>query len=100
MGMSNISKSFQDYYISKSFEDYDGDDPEINFRKNRWKYWSLLKLVRVEFMEDKLNSDGYDFETYIEDKYGIKMNMVNGNITDGYQIVDEKKYLIFLLRFE
>lgn len=86
--------------ISKSFQDYDDDDPNINFRKNRWKYWSLLKLVRVEFMEDKSNFDGYDFETYLEDKYGIKMNMVNGNITDGYQIVDEQKYLIFLLRFQ
>jgi len=86
--------------ISKSFQDYDDDDPNINFRKNRWRYWSLLKLVRVEFMEDKSNFDGYDFETYIEDKYGIKMNMVNGNITDGYQIVDEQKYLIFLLRFQ
>ena len=86
--------------ISKSFQDYDDDDPNINFRKNRWRYWSLLKLVRVEFMEDKLNFDGYDFATYIEDKYGIKMNMVNGNITDGYQIVDEQKYLIFLLRFQ
>lgn len=86
--------------ITKSFQDYDDDDPNINFRKNRWRYWSLLKLVRVEFMEDKSNFDGYDFETYLEDKYGIKMNMVNGNITDGYQIVDEQKYLIFLLRFQ
>jgi len=86
--------------ITKSFQDYDDDDPNINFRKNRWKYWSLLKLVRVEFMEDKSNFDGYDFETYLEDKYGIKMNMVSGNITDGYQIVDEQKYLIFLLRFQ
>jgi hypothetical protein len=93
MVMTNISKSFQDY-------DDDDDDPNINFRKNRWRYWSLLKLVRVEFMEDKSNFDGYDFETYLEDKYGIKMNMVNGNITDGYQIVDEQKYLIFLLRFQ
>jgi len=28
------------------------------------------------------------------------MNIVNGNITDGYEIVDEKKYLIFLLKFQ
>jgi hypothetical protein len=86
--------------ITKSFQDYDDDDPELHFRKNRWKYWNLLKLVRKEFMEDKTQFDAYDFETYIENKYGIKMNMVNGNITDGYQIVDEQKYLIFLLRFQ
>ena len=86
--------------IPKSFQDYDDDDPAIHFRKNRWKYWNLLKLVRVEFMEDKTQFDGYDFESYIQDKYGIKMNMLDGNISDGYEIVDEQKYLIFLLRFQ
>jgi hypothetical protein len=86
--------------IIKSFQDYDDDDPEIHFRKNRWKYWSLLKQVRVEFMEDKTKFDGCDFEMYLENKYGVQMNMVNGNITDGYKIVDEQKYLIFLLRFQ
>lgn len=86
--------------ITKSFQDYDDDDPDLHFRKNRWKYWGLLKQVRVEFMEDKSEFDAYLFEDYIQAKYGIKMNMVNGNITDGYQIVDEQKYLVFLLRFQ
>ena len=44
MVMSNIPKSFQDY---------DDDDPAIHFRKNRWKYWNLLKLVRKEFMANR-----------------------------------------------
>jgi hypothetical protein len=44
--------------------------------------------------------DAYDFEDYLVGKYGLKMNIVNGNITDGYEIVDEKKYLIFLLKFQ
>ena len=39
------------------------------------------------------------FEDYMEEHYGIKLNLVDGNITDGYRIVDEKKYLIFLLKF-
>lgn len=87
--------------IPKSFQDYDHDDPDISFRKDRWKYWKLLKLARVEFMEeDKTNYYDHDFETYVENKYGLKMILVNGNITDGYKIVDEQKYLIFLLRFQ
>lgn len=89
--------------ISKDFQDYDDDDPEIHYRKNRWKYWEALKKVRVEYMEtlDKLEGqfDAYDFEDYLENNYGIKMNIVNGNITDGYKIVDEKLYLIFLLKW-
>ena len=86
------------------FQDYDDDDPDIDFRKNRWDYWSALKLVRKEYMEtlDALAGqfDAYDFEDYIEANYGIKMNIVDGNITDGYKVMDEKKYLIFLLKYQ
>jgi hypothetical protein len=85
-------------------QDYDDDDPEIDFRKRRWDYWAALKLVRKEYMADLKALDGqfdaFDFEDYIEENYGIKMNIVNGNITDGYKIMDEKKYLIFLLKFQ
>ena len=81
-------------------QDYDDDDPKIDSRKRRWDYWAALKLVRKEYMEQNREFDAYDFEDYLEGKYGVKMNIVNGNITDGYQIVDEKKYLIFLLKFQ
>jgi hypothetical protein len=89
--------------IPKSFQDYDDDGPEMEFRKKRWDYWSALKKVRIEYMES-LNDlagqfDAFEFEDYIEANYGIKMNIVDGNITDGYKIMDEKKYIIFLLRF-
>jgi len=88
----------------KSFQDYDDDDPEIDRRKNRWNYWNALKLVRKEYMETLAvlegQFDAYDFEDYLEKNYGVKMNMVNGNITDGYKIMDEQLYLIFLLKFQ
>ncbi len=85
-------------------KDYDDDDPEIDFRKKRWDYWAALKKVRKEYM-DLLDTssnqfDAYEFEDYLENNYGVKMNIVNGNITDGYKIMDEKKYLIFLLKFQ
>jgi hypothetical protein len=84
------------------FQDYDDDDPEIDFRKKRWDYWAALKVIRKEYMEDKSSGefDAYDFEDYIEANYGIKMNIVDGNITDGYKVMDEKKYLIFLLKYQ
>ena len=90
--------------ISKEYEDYDPDDPDLEFRKKRWDYWSALKKVRQEYMEtlDALAGqfDAYDFEDYLEANYGIKMNIVNGNITDGYKIIDEAKYTFFLLKFQ
>ena len=81
-------------------QDYDDDDPEIDRRKNRWNYWEALKKVRKEYMSQNSEFDAYDFEDYLVENYGLKMNIVNGNITDGYEIVDEKKYLIFLLKFQ
>ena len=90
--------------IPKDFQDYDDDGPEMEFRKKRWDYWAALKLVRKEYMQDISDLDGqfdaYDFEDYIEENYGIKMNIVDGNITDGYKVMDEKKYIIFLLKFQ
>jgi hypothetical protein len=81
-------------------QDYDDDDPEIDKRRNRWNYWEALKKVRKEYMEQNREFDAYDFEDYLIGQYGVRMNIVNGNITDGYEIVDEKKYLIFLLKFQ
>ena len=81
-------------------QDYDDDDPEIDRRKNRWNYWEALKKVRKEYMAQNKEFDAYDFEDYLTGQYGLKMNIVDGNITDGYEIVDEKKYLIFLLKFQ
>ena len=81
-------------------QDYDDDDPLIEQRRNRWNYWEALKQVRKEFMAQNKEFVAYDFEDYLIGQYGVKMNIVNGNITDGYEIVDEKKYLIFLLKFQ
>jgi hypothetical protein len=81
-------------------QDYDDDDPNLDFRKRRWDYWAALKVVRKEYMEQNKQFDAYDFEDYLVGQYGLKMNIVGGNITDGYEIVDEKKYLIFLLKFQ
>jgi hypothetical protein len=81
-------------------QDYDDDDPDIERRKNRWNYWEALKKVRKEYMEQNKQFDAYDFEDYLIGQYGIKMGIIDGNITDGYEIVDEKKYLIFLLKYQ
>lgn len=84
-----------------SFQDYDDDDPLIEQRKKRWDYWAALKKIRIEYTNTVNGQfDAYEFEDYIEANYGIKMKLVDGNITDGYVIMDEKKYLIFLLKFD
>ena len=86
------------------FQDYDDDDLEIEFRHRRWEYWERLKKARREHI-DMVTAlqgqfDACDFETYINKNYGLRLHIVDGNITDGYEITDEKKYLVFLLKFQ
>jgi hypothetical protein len=61
--------------------------------------WSALKLIRVEYLDSQLRSvpsfDAYEFEEYIEDRYGIEIRIGRR----GYKIVDETKYTYFLLKF-
>lgn len=89
--------------IPKSFQDYDDDDTNIEKRKYRYEYWSALKVIREEFMSSlpkDTGFDAYDFDEYLNDKYGIKLNFFGDRmITDEFIITDEKKYLIFVLKF-
>lgn len=85
--------------VIKPFQDYDDDDPDIDRRNWRWKYWGALKKIRLEYLVGKTEFDPFEFEEYIADVYGVKMHLTDGKITDGYEVVDEKKYLIFLLKF-
>jgi hypothetical protein len=84
--------------IPKSFQDYDDDDPDINKRQTRWDYWNALKSVRKEYLTDNKEFDSCEFEDFLTEHYGIRMHLFDGKITDGFEIVDEKKYLIFLLK--
>jgi hypothetical protein len=71
----------------------------------RFKYWSMLRSVKNEFyllagqagMAEHMD-DG-DFYYYVKQTYGLEVEVINGMIGQEYNIVDEKKYLMFLLKF-
>ena len=85
------------------FQDFDNNDPDIEFRRRRWKYWAALKKSRLEYTDSLIplgeKFDADDFETYIKENYGIQIHQADGSITDTYDIVDEKKYLVFFLKW-
>ena len=85
------------------FDDFDPDDPDIEFRKNRWNYWNTIKQISDEYKKDiealQLQFGHDDFPSYVEKNYGIRMSIVDNNITDKYDIVDEQLYTLFLLKW-
>lgn len=87
--------------VPSTFQDYDDDDPDIEFRRNRDKYWKALRECRSDWFYDVSNKphDIKDFIQFLEDTYGIKVTLHNGLITDYYTITDEGLYAFFILKY-
>ena len=83
----------------KPFQDYDDDDSDINRRVNRWKFWVNLKMIRLEYIQKHGQFDIEKFDQFIQETYGLRLLTVDGNITDGFDIIDEKLYTIYLLKY-
>lgn len=74
-------------------------------RKKRDRYWAMLYDARQEFLQlteqvaAEYNTDPGAFYYYLRQNYGLQVETVDSKITGEYAVVDEKKYLIFLMKF-
>jgi hypothetical protein len=74
-------------------------------RKKRDRYWAMLYDARQEFLQlteqaaAEYNTDLGAFFYYLRQNYGLQVETVDGKITGEYAVVNEKKYLIFLMKF-
>ena len=62
----------------------------------------FVRLRRVKKEWDQRWKEGYhesNFPQYLEETYGIKMKMDDQGIDIAYDIIDEKKHTLFLLKF-
>ena len=65
----------------------------------------FLRLQRVKNEYDELARDvpvGQGFLTfydYVKEYYGIKLQFDGDNVSLAYSIINEKKYLMFILKF-
>lgn len=74
-------------------------------RKKRDRYWAMLYESRQEFL--KLTEQAqieYDipsgaFFYYLKQNYGLQVETIDGQITGNYAVVNEQKYLLFLMKF-
>jgi len=86
--------------VPKDFQDYDDDDELAPRRKTRWKYWSNLQAMLKEFDAEKGYTETTDVFQWIENKYGLRpVRASDGTITDDYKVVDEKKFLVYILKY-
>lgn len=59
--------------------------------------WMKIRKARTEFDGEELNNS---FFNWLVEKYGIKIRIADGEqINLGCDIVNEQKYMMFLLKF-
>lgn len=74
-------------------------------REKRYQYWQMLRRAHNDYIElteqagIKSEMGSGAFEYYLKQTYGIHMELIDGNITANYVILDEKKYTMFLLKY-
>ena len=71
-------------------------------RKKRNSWWAMLRACRDDFrklMMECIELREEDFYYFLEQNYGLRVRLEEGNIGPDYDIVDEGKHLLFVLRY-
>jgi hypothetical protein len=97
-----VPTSIEETFIPMEAEDISSLQEQ---RKKRDQYWKMLYNARQEFLklieqaclEYEMGQDAFYY--YLRQNYGLQVETVDGKITGEYVVVDEKKYLIFLMKF-
>ena len=84
--------------VSRDIQDWDNDDPDAVFHRNRWDFWDSIVKAGTEYKAENILKPG--FWDWLEVTYGIRATFnAEGMVTDKYRVMDEKKYTMFLLKF-
>lgn len=71
-------------------------------KRKRNEHWHRMRKAKLEWLNYDPD-DGEDIQLFwpwLEDTYGLRAHRnSNGDITEGYEILDEKKYTLFLLKY-
>jgi hypothetical protein len=77
---------------------------EMERQRKRNEYWLMLKRARNEYYDlvsgvPDVGMRENDFYYYMQHNYGVKVNLVDGKIDSSYQITDEKKHMLFIMKY-
>jgi hypothetical protein len=77
--------------------------PEI--RKNKYEYWSRLTRANEEYRRKHDHKNDFaeemiSFYQWMRDQWGLEIDTSTEGITPYYTVVDENKYLLFLLKYD
>lgn len=69
------------------------------YKEKRTRYWARLRKAFFDYQEVNENANFNDFNSFMKTHYGMKVNMVGDSIGTTYEVIDESKYTLFLLKY-
>jgi len=94
--MNNDQTQNQKDIVNDMLDMIESSQLHQTWRERREARWSRMYRARREYTW----REGFTFTNWLEQKYGIQPILDrDGNITADYNIVDEKKYSFYLLKF-
>lgn len=71
-------------------------------KRRRMEHWHRLRRAKEDYygVYDRLVETTPDFYYHLQNQHGIKIDFgSDGNIRDTYEVIDERKYMLFLLKY-
>lgn len=76
---------------------------DLKQKAKRDEYWRRLRNAYQDYERSDHGPYGEpnfnSFKVFMEKTYGLRVNMTGGDITSTYEVVDEKKHTLFLLKY-
>ena len=82
---------------------YANTESRIDTVVGRQVWWAMLNKMHREYVllvgNEAVYGDDEEFQNYVADTYGIRMVWIDGKVAQTYDIVDQHKHTMALLKF-
>jgi hypothetical protein len=82
--------SAEDNCIPMEIEDH---VPLFELHRRRNEHWARLKRARIDCPDSEI------YPAWLEQTHGLQVHLVDGMISDEYTVVNDPKYIMYLLKF-
>lgn len=80
---------------------------ENDKRQAQLLYWNRLRGARTEYADETGSdpharvtaNDDSGFFNWMQRKYGVKLEFIDGHISGAYTVVNDNKFLLFTLKY-
>jgi hypothetical protein len=76
---------------------------DLENKRKRNEYWNMLRRARIDFnaneCDNQTDASVGAFRYWMDRRWGLAIEIIDGNISGMYTVTDESKYLLFQMKY-